>query len=136
MAEKQNYNTNARKYILKYLEANHDTTVTAADISDYLSKNGLNVNITTVYRYLNKLTAEQCVVKFPSKNGSGSIYQLKQSDKACHEHIHVKCIKCGRLIHLDCGFMTEIENHLSKDHNFTLSCDGSILYGICNLCKD
>ena len=135
MEVKQFYNTKARKYILEYLTQNSDTTVTAADISSYLSKMGLSVNYTTVYRYLNRLVKEQKIIKFSSENGTGSVYQLIRQDNACDNHIHIQCVKCGRLIHLDCSFMKDLESHLSQEHGFKLKCSGSILYGLCDNCK-
>ena len=52
------YATTSRKKILEYLMANSDRTVTVADIDQYLKKNDNEVNITTIYRYLDKLAKE------------------------------------------------------------------------------
>lgn len=131
----QNYNTKARKYILGYLENSTDTTVCAADILEFLNKNEISVNLTTVYRYLNKLTAEHKVIKITESKNGRSVYQLVKHKKSCDDHLHIKCTKCGKLIHLDCGFIEEFKEHIFKDHGFTLKCSGSILYGICDECK-
>ncbi len=135
MEAKQFYNTKARKYILEYLSQNRDTTVTAADISEYLDACGLSVNLTTVYRYLSRLVKERKIIKFSSEKGAGWVYQLSPDEKACDEHIHVKCINCGKLLHLDCGFMNDLKAHLAQKHGFCLKCSGSILYGLCDECN-
>ena len=132
----QNYNTKARAEILDFLEKNRETTVCASDILEHLKLKGLAVNTTTVYRYLNKLTAEQKVIKLSDKEGQKAVYQLTKRTKTCDGHIHTQCIKCGKLIHLDCGFMEELKSHLLKDHGFNLKCDGSIIYGICSECEE
>ncbi len=129
------YNTRARKYILEFLNQRETTTVSVNDILEYLTENGITVNFTTVYRYLNKLTDDEKVIKFVGKDGSQAVYKIAESEKTCHNHLHVQCTKCGRLIHLDCDFMEELREHLSKDHGFCLECSGSVLYGICNACK-
>ena len=49
------YATTSRKKILEYLMANSDRTVTVTDIDQYLKKHDNEVNITTIYRYLDKL---------------------------------------------------------------------------------
>ncbi len=134
MPEKQDYNTKARQIILKYLEDKREGTVSAADILAHLEKNGLSVSHTTVYRYLNKLNAERKVLKFVEDETQVSVYQFIGTDKDCDEHIHIKCTVCGRLIHLDCGFMHDIKEHLYSSHGFELQCDGSILYGVCREC--
>lgn len=136
MPQKQDYNTKSRKYILEFLEINSDTTVSASDIISYLKAKEIPINHTTVYRYLNKLTAEQKVIKLNGENGQKAVYQLTHRKKTCDEHIHTQCIQCGRLIHLDCGFMNELKSHLADGHGFTLKCKGSILYGVCKECSE
>ena len=50
-------------------------------------------------------------------------------------HLHLKCVKCGKIIHLECHFMEEISHHIEESHGFTLQCKNSILYGVCKECK-
>ena len=52
----------------------------------------------------------------------------------CREHLHLKCVQCGRIYHLDCHFMDEVRAHLMAEHGFTLQCEGSVLYGLCRHC--
>ncbi len=128
------YNTKARRYILEFLEQNSEVTVSAADILKYLETKGENINQATVYRYLGKLTDEKKVIKFSEGVSGKAVYQfVKQSD--CDGHLHIKCVKCGKLIHLNCGFMDELKTHIEEKHEFSLKCTGSILYGICNECN-
>ena len=49
------YATASRRKILEYLKSSNDHTVTAADVDEYLKKHDSEVNITTIYRYLDKL---------------------------------------------------------------------------------
>ena len=134
MNERQNYNTKARRFILDFL-AEQKGTVSASDIAQQLEKRGMTVNRATVYRCLNKLTAEKSLLKFTDGKTHKAVYRLADSD-SCDDHLHIKCTVCGKLIHLDCGFMHDIKKHLSERHGFTLDCDGSILYGICSDCKE
>ncbi len=133
--KKQDYNTKARRYILEFLSSKADTTVSAKDILDYLNDKGENISLTTVYRYLNKLSEEKDVIKFSEGNSSKSVYQYAPRENACHNHLHIQCVKCGRLIHLDCDFIEELSNHIKEKHNFSLEYSGSILYGVCDNCK-
>ncbi len=135
MVEKRVYNTKSRNCILQYLNENADRTVSANDIIDYLKQKGIEVNFTTVYRFLNRLTNEQKVIKFTDKDSQKAVYQLAKSEKSCHEHIHIKCVGCGKLHHLDCNFMDELKTHLNTEHGFDLKCSGSVLYGLCKSCK-
>lgn len=131
----KSYNTKARKYILEYLEQNCDITVSASDIFENICLKDQNVNQATVYRYLNKLTDEKKVIKFSEGDSKKAVYQFVKQD-GCDGHLHIKCVKCGKLIHLDCGFMDELKAHIEQKHDFSLKCTGSILYGVCNKCND
>jgi len=134
--EKKVYNTKSRKLILDYLESQREKTISAADITDYLKLSGQNVNQTTVYRYLNKLTAERKILKFSEGDGAKAVYQIVSNSNTCHGHIHMQCTKCGKLVHLDCSFMDELKHHIKEEHNFSLVCEKSLLYGICDECRD
>ncbi|MEE1227646.1 MAG: transcriptional repressor [Lachnospiraceae bacterium] len=129
----RNYKTVHRNTIYNLLKANQDRTFTVAQISDYLTQKGESINNSTIYRYLNKLVSEKQLNKYSSKNGT--VYQFVGDDSDCHHHIHLKCMRCGAVIHLDCHFMHEMMEHIEKDHSFTLSCENSILYGLCDKCK-
>lgn len=128
------YNTAARKKISEYLKTNRSRAVNVNDIYDYLHEIGHDVNITTVYRYLDKLTDDGTVMKYNSENGSKAVYQFVEPEHHCNEHLHLKCIRCGTIIHLDCEFMREISEHIKDEHGFSIQCKNSIIYGICEKC--
>ncbi len=128
------YVTVSRKKILEFLKNNSDRTVTAADIDAYLKQSGGEVNITTIYRYLDKLVKDGSVLKYVAEKGSQTVYQYVEQGQQCERHLHLKCVRCGRIIHLDCTFMDEISNHILNDHGFVLQCRNSILYGTCRAC--
>lgn len=129
------YVTASRKRILEFLKKNSNQTVTAADIDNYLRENDNEVNITTIYRYLDKLAKEGTVMKYVAEKGGKAAYQYVEHGHRCEEHLHLKCVKCGCIVHLDCAFMDEIAEHMNKDHGFLLQCRNSILYGICINCR-
>ena len=104
MARSDGYNTKTRQLILDYLINNRQHAVSASNILEHLEEQGASPNPTTVYRYLDTL------------------------------HLHLKCVQCGRIYHLDCHFMDEVRAHLMAEHGFTLQCEGSVLYGLCRHC--
>lgn len=129
------YATASRRRILEFLKNNSDRTVTAADIDTYLRENDSEVNITTIYRYLDKLANEGTVIKYVTEKGGKAAYQYVEQGHRCEEHLHLKCVKCGCIIHLECAFMNEISEHINMDHGFALQCKNSILYGTCKNCR-
>lgn len=134
MARSTSYNTRTRQLILDYLTANRRHAVSAADIVAHLEAEGERTNPTTVYRYLDKLAGEHRVMKYVAGKGERAVYQYADEAHHCHEHIHLKCVRCGEIFHMDCHFMDEVRQHLQAEHGFTLQCEGSILYGVCRRC--
>lgn len=133
---KKTYQTKSRKLILEYLKEQKDHTVTISDIVDFLQEKGETINISTVYRYLDKLAEEQIVMKYPKEDGKKAAFQYVEKEHVCHQHLHMQCVKCGSLIHLNCAFMEEIRKHMKQHHKFNLQCQHSMLYGICETCEE
>lgn len=129
------YATTNRKKIMDFLKASSDRTVTAADVDYYLKEQESEVNITTIYRYLDKLAKDGTVIKYAAEKGCYASYQYVEPGRNCDGHLHMKCVKCGKIIHLECHFMDEISHHIEEGHGFTLQCKNSILYGVCKECK-
>ena len=136
MARSTSYNTRTRQLILDYLTANRQHAVSAADIVAHLEAAGEHTNPTTVYRYLDKLAGERRVMKYVAGKGERAVYQYADEAHHCHEHIHLKCVRCGEIFHMDCHFMDDVRRHLQDEHGFTLQCEGSILYGVCRQCAE
>ena len=130
------YATASRKKILEYLKENHSRTLTVSDIDNYLKECGNEVNITTIYRYLDKLEKEGTVMKYVAEKGSQATYQYVEAGHDCDGHLHLQCVKCGQVIHLECHFMHEILEHVENEHGFVMQCKNSIIYGMCNSCKE
>ena len=133
--QKGNYSTTSHKTIMNYLENNQDKLVNVNDIDGFLKGEGIDVNVSTIYRYLNKLSNEGKVMKYVASKGEMSSFQyIGDEEHDCKQHLHLHCIKCGKIIHLECHFMDEISDHIMKHHGFSLQCESSVLYGICKTC--
>ena len=83
---------------------------------------------------LMKLVAEGKVMKYQQEDGKKAVFQYVEEHQ-CQNHLHMQCVKCGRMIHLNCGFMDEISDHMLEHHHFRLQCQNSILYGMCETCE-
>ena len=129
------YATSNRKKILEYLAKNCDRTVKASDIDEYLIEMDSRVNVTTIYRYLEKLVGDGKVIKYAAEKGKQAVYQYVEPGHKCEKHLHLTCTECGRVIHLECDFMEKISEHILDEHGFELQCKNSMLYGICENCR-
>ena len=127
------YSTKQRQLILSFLKENN-AHVSPSDIVYHLKEQGYPVSTATVYRTLDRFAAEGIVRKVDGEHGAGSYYQYTGGD-GCNEHFHLKCISCGKLIHMSCDFLQSMENHILQDHGFVVSSGRTIIYGTCSDCN-
>jgi Fe2+ or Zn2+ uptake regulation protein len=64
-----------------------------------------------------------------AEKGKKATFQYIEDGHHCEEHLHLQCIKCGRIFHLECEFMDEIAAHIQSEHGFFIECKRSIIYG-------
>ncbi len=129
------YKTKQKQAILNFLKNNRDNHVTVNDISVYLENNNCHVGITTIYRYLDKLLEQGTVRKYTVDNSTSACFQYVDPSKTCHEHFHLKCEVCGKLIHLHCSHISELCSHIFNDHGFKPDMMRTVFYGICSVCS-
>ena len=129
------YKTKSKQQIMDYITAQQDKHFSAQQVYDYLSGEKTQINLATVYRNLDKLAEDGVLLRYKSMGSNSVMYQYAVEDKDCHNHLHMQCNRCGRIIHLECEFMHEIEEHLMREHDFSLVCEGSVILGICKECK-
>ena len=129
------YKTKSKSQIMDYITAQKDKQFSAQQVYDYLSGEKTQINLATVYRNLDKLAEDGVLLRYRSMGSNSVMYQYAVEDKDCHNHLHMRCRECGKIIHLECGFMQEIAEHLLRDHGFTVECEGSVILGICRECK-
>lgn len=136
MGRSGSYSTEKRIKILEYLKQHSHEDVCVRDIEEHLNKeDGTRVNVTTIYRYLDKLAKDGQVLKHTGENGNKASFQYINPQDKCHRHLHMKCSGCGRIFHLDCSFMNEFQKHIYEHHHFIVECKTSMLYGICEECR-
>ena len=130
----KNYRTKCKDGIMEYLEKNKEQSFCAYDIHSYLQNQDMQVNITTIYRNLDKLTDQGILMKYKTSEDESFRYQYVKPHGNCQEHLHMQCRGCGKVLHLECSFMKELSGHLKAHHRFSLECTGSVLIGLCEKC--
>ena len=135
MKNDSGYNTKQKEKLLNYLISNKDKHVNVQTISAYMSEEGTPLVTATIYRRLDKLVEQGVVRKYVIDGKTGACYQYIDSQSNCHEHFHLKCIKCERLIHIDCGHLKGISEHILAHHGFTVDSSKTVFYGVCSECS-
>ena len=127
---KMTYNTEKRAELLGFLESNADKAFSIEEICASLAKGGKGKS--TLYRQTAKLVEEGYVSRIPT--GSRKFVYQYRDKQHCGEHLHLKCLDCGRLVHLNAATSASLENDLFSKEGFALD-SGCILYGKCRECN-
>lgn len=99
-----------------------------------LKAEGETVGKTTVYRQLEQMAASGEARKAIAPDGAAR-YQYVEDASACTEHLHCQCVECGRLYHVDCAYLADLEAHLQREHGFGLNRAQTVLVGRCAACQ-
>ena len=114
MSTKTKYKTKQRETLITYLEQTPGAHFTVSDICDYFREQGTPIGQSTVYRQLEQMVDEGLLNKYIIDAVSPACFEYIGPD-AHHEGeccFHCKCEKCGKLIHLHCEELEEIQFHL------------------------
>ncbi|MBQ1413469.1 MAG: transcriptional repressor [Clostridia bacterium] len=136
MEHKRNYHTRQQEAVSDYFRRHPNSCVTADDIYLFFMRENGKIGKATIYRCLDKLVENGEIKKFISDSGEGAMYQWMDAAGGCDRHFHLKCTACGRIIHLDCGFMSEFEKHIGEHHGFRVDNARTVIYGLCETCAD
>lgn len=129
------YKTKQRSNIIDFLKQNNDKHITADEIIEHFKSIKEPIGKATVYRCLDNLVEENIIRRYAiSERGTAACYQYINENNECKEHYHMKCTKCGKLIHLNCNEIKELSEHIYKEHKFRLDECKTILYGTCENC--
>ncbi len=136
MAQKAQYRTRQREEILSYLKTIPGRHITAADIYRHFKELGISVGSATVYRQLDRMVEEGLVNKYIIDESSSACFEYIDSKGRCHhpQCFHCKCEKCGKLIHMECSEIADLQEHMQKHHRFRIDPLRTVFYGICEDC--
>ncbi len=132
--EKKHYNTSGKAALIDFLSSHPDEQFTADRLCALLYGN-TKCRKSSIYRQLSDLCERQVVRKFRNEETDCSLFQYVGEACDCDGHFHEKCIRCGKVEHLDCHASAEFFEHLRKEHGFEVLCGRSILYGLCAECN-
>ena len=130
------YNTKQKENLLEYLIKNKQKHTNVQEISAFLSAEGTPVGVATIYRQLDRLVEQGLVRKYSFDGETSACYQYIEDDEQCRSHFHLKCLSCGRLIHLDCDHLADLTRHIEEEHGFDIDYSQTVFYGVCSDCKN
>ena len=128
------YSTRQKRELLKFLEERSLQHFSVDEVVFEMQDRGEKIGRSTVYRYLELLAEQGSVRKYQSVQGITQ-YQHVADTSSCDDHFHMMCSRCGNLMHVDCGVMRAMTEHLMKHHGFRLDPRETILVGVCEKCR-
>lgn len=137
MGNKAQYQTKQRDELLTYLESMSGQHITVNRICEYFKARGKSIGTTTVYRHLEKMVDQGIVTKYVIDAGSPACFEFvgtasHHEDGVCY---HCKCEICGKLVHMHCDELPQLQRHIRDHHGFTINPMRTVFYGVCDSCS-
>ncbi len=130
------YNTKQKNLIYEILEKNTSCPLSCDGITDMLKNEGTPVGRATVYRFLETLAEKGEIRKLLDSQSKTATFQLIDKSKNCQQHMHLKCIHCGKIFHLECDYMSDVSGHILEHHNFRVDNSKTVILGVCENCAE
>ena len=129
------YATEQKKMLSDFLKENADR---AFSIDELIEEMGVCYGArvpgtSTVYRLMTRLVEEGSVKRFVKGHSRHFLYQAVR-DEHCRSHLHLKCIGCGKLVHLDERVSDSVLDAIRASNDFSVNEEETVLFGECAKC--
>lgn len=129
------YCTEQRKILIDFLSVDKSRQFTIEEIIEAMRDLDDAPGKSTVYRLMTRLTDEGIVRRFNEGSGRKFYYQIIDG-KNCCKHFHMKCIRCGKLVHLDDEISTLLYTQAAERSRFIIDEHRTMLFGECRECAE
>lgn len=127
------YQTEQKEALTRFLSENAERQFTVHALTEELRKEA-EIGESTVYRLMKVLVEEGRVRRF-MVDASRRVYYQYVGGGACVSHLHLKCISCGRLFHLDRSVSEFMQKQILATSRFMLDENKTMLFGTCHRCS-
>ncbi len=128
------YHTRQKEEIINYLESLEgelftiDSVACSHPLSDVVGKS-------TVYRVISQMVKSGDIKKYYDKEKEVTQY-LYMGPIREHQHIHLKCIHCDKLIHVTEKTSHELVKTIETKTHFHINLEETVLFGSCDRCNE
>lgn len=131
------YVTEQKRMLSDFLTAHRESAYTVEELVGEMSREyGDAVPAkSTVYRLITRLVEDGRVRRFVRGHSRRFVYQIVDGE-SCHSHLHLRCIGCGRLLHLDDEVSDELLGRVKDISNFSVNEAETVLLGECSECNE
>lgn len=131
---KNEYKTPQKSAILGFLKTHKDDFLNPEQIKEALGSDKVRSSLVTIYRFLDKLEEEGLVVRVYNAYGRRFLYRYIALDEKDFSHGKMICLRCGKILPLECSLLETFYEHVQKEHGCALDYKKTVLYCICPEC--
>lgn len=127
------YKTKQKDIVSACMASHPEKLLSAKKIHAICEREGTPVGLVTIYRQLERLIQDGKVKKVAADDNSGIRFGWLGAEGQ-KEDFFLRCDRCGKIVHADCGLLDEVTAHMSEEHGFQINAAKSLLYGRCKEC--
>jgi len=128
----KDYSTGQRRRLLTFLEQHSNELLSAEQIATLIAAEGGEISLSAIYRNLDRLVQDGHVRRSAAEDGRKALYQLIGGE--CAEHLHLQCVDCGHIIHMDEKATRAMRRAAMSCGDFSIDEKRTVLYGRCGSC--
>ena len=115
--------THGRRAILRILENDENTHLSADDIHKKLLESNDEVGIATIYRVLNQFVTAGICIRHNFETGQ-SLYELTPD----HHHDHMVCLTTGKVVEFEDKLIEERQKKVAAEKGYRIVDHSLVLY--------
>lgn len=130
------YNTVQRDELIRFLKSNKTSAFTISEIHTQMKTDPSVCKVpgeSTLYRLIKELVKNGTVKRTVKGSGRQFVYQITDEEN-CGQHLHMKCLECGKLYHMNDDESKEIAEKILGSDSFALD-SSTVLLGKCEFCR-
>ncbi|OON95748.1 MAG: transcriptional repressor [Epulopiscium sp. Nele67-Bin005] len=125
--------TTQRRAVLDILISHQGKHLSIEEIYSFVKEEYPEIGLATVYRTVQLFEEMKLVDRLNFDDGCNR-FELSSPDEV-HQHHHLICQKCNKILEVEDDLLTEIEEGIQTKYNFQINNHNVIFYGFCEECK-
>lgn len=128
--------TTQRKVVFEVLAEKDEEHLSPEEIYELIKTKYSEMGLATIYRTLQLFEEIGLVYKLNFDDGCYRYEILSQNCNEVHQHHHLICKKCGKIIEVKEDLMNSLEEIIEKQYNFEIKNHMVKFTGICSQCRN
>lgn len=126
--------TPQRRAVVDIIIENEGKHLTAEELYDLVKVDCPEIGLATIYRTI-LLLEEMGIVSRLDLGDGCSRYELVH-DEENHQHHHLVCTNCGKVMEVEGDLLEELEHNIEKKYKFQIKNHSVKFYGFCSDCTN